>query len=167
MEVIDDFVPSNDFRILQANLMRHKGFPWYYNYDCLVEKGDGKSQFVHTFYNNTDTRNGTNSDFYFLLDSCQDKLGVKELLRIKANLRPATIFGRGSRYHTDVPELGPHKTAILYMNTCNGYTKFKKGGRVRSVANRIAIFDSDLDHAGVACSDEKVRVVINFNYISK
>ena len=80
---------------------------------------------------------------------------MKKIYRIKANLRSKTIFHRKSLYHTDGPELGPHKTAILYMNTCNGYTKFKKGGKVKSVENRVVIFDSDLEHAGVTCTDEK------------
>ena len=50
------------------------------------------------------------------------------------------------------------------MNTCNGYTKLKKGGKVKSVANRMLIFDSDLEHAGFTCTDEQNRVVVNFNY---
>ena len=55
-------------------------------------------------------------------------------------------------------------TAILYINTNNGYTKFKKGGKVKSVANRMLIFDSQLEHAGVTCTDALRRVVVNFNY---
>ena len=55
-------------------------------------------------------------------------------------------------------------TAILYINTNNGYTKFKKGGKVKSVANRVVIFDSNLEHMGYACTNEKRRIVVNFNY---
>ena len=42
--------------------------------------------------------------------------------------------------------------------------KFKNGDKVESVANRVVIFDSKLQHQAVSCTDEKVRVVINFNY---
>ena len=45
-----------------------------------------------------------------------------------------------------------------------GWTQFKKGGKVKSVANRMVIFDNNLLHAGVTCTDEKCRVVMNFNY---
>ena len=31
--------------------------------------------------------------------------------------------------------------AIFSLNTCDGYTKFKDGTKVESVANRIVIFD--------------------------
>ena len=56
------------------------------------------------------------------------------------------------------------KLNSLSLNTCNGYTKFKKSGKVKSVANRMVIFDSNLEHQGVTCTDKKRRVVINFNY---
>ena len=43
--------------------------------------------------------------------------------------------------------------------------EFKKSGKiVKSVANRMVIFPSDLEHAGFSCTDKKVRVLINFNY---
>ena len=50
------------------------------------------------------------------------------------------------------------------MNTCNGWTEFEKGGKVKSVENRIVIFDSNLKHQGVTCTNEQRRVLINFNY---
>ena len=49
------------------------------------------------------------------------------------------------------------------MNTNDGYTEFENGHRVESVANRVVIFDSNIKHTGVSCTDEKRRVVINFN----
>ena len=58
-------------------------------------------------------------------------------------------------------------TAIYYVNTNNGYTLFKDGNlKVDSVGNRIVIFDSCKLHKAVSCTDEKRRVVINFNYFT-
>ena len=96
-------------------------------------------------------------------------MGVKRLDRIKINLNPKTVFHRKSGFHTDQRSVsegfGLHqKTAIFYINTNNGWTEFKKGGRVKSVANRAVIFDSNLEHRGVSCTDAKRRVLINFNY---
>ena len=51
------------------------------------------------------------------------------------------------------------------MNTNNGYTTFKDGTKVDSVANRMIIFDSELDHTGTTCTDQKSRVIINFNFL--
>ena len=58
-------------------------------------------------------------------------------------------------------------TAIYYLNTNNGFTKFENGDKVNSVANRIVIFDSNLKHTGTSCTDSYARLLINFNYFSK
>ena len=55
-------------------------------------------------------------------------------------------------------------TSIFYINTNNGYTKFENGEKVESVANRMVTFSTNLKHTGTSCTDERTRVVINFNY---
>ena len=57
----------------------------------------------------------------------------------------------------------PSSTSIFYMNTNNGYTKFEDGTKVESVANRMVTFPANMKHAETSCTDEKIRVVINFN----
>ena len=59
------------------------------------------------------------------------------------------------------------KTAVYYCNTNNGSTLFQNGKKVDSKGNRIVIFDGHQKHCGVDCTDENVRVVINFNYFEK
>ena len=81
--------------------------------------------------------------------------------RIKANMGPRTHEIRRNKFHIDFPNI---ITAVYYINTNNGWTEFKNGDKVESVANRIIIFDSDTIHTGTTCTDEKVRVLINFNY---
>ena len=158
MEVIDDFLPSYQFKELQSLLMG-MDFPWFYN-DSICYEGDGLSQYKHTFYKRT---TDMESNYLSIFNYCLSLLRIKELWRIKANARPKSLFKRFSCYHRD--DFPCSTTAILYINTNNGYTKFKKGGKVKSVANRIVIFDSDLEHRGVTCTDEQRRVVINFNYV--
>ena len=36
--------------------------------------------------------------------------------------------------------------------------------KIKTVANRLVIFDPELEHAAFSLTDEKSRVVINFNY---
>ena len=62
------------------------------------------------------------------------------------------------------PLLFGQETGVLYMNNCNGYTKFKNGEKVLSEENKYVEFNSNLEHTGSSCTDEKRRVVINFNY---
>ena len=55
------------------------------------------------------------------------------------------------------------RSAILYVNTNTGGTKFKNGRFVKSVENRMVIFDSNMIHAGITCTKDR-RVVANFNF---
>jgi hypothetical protein len=57
-------------------------------------------------------------------------------------------------------------TAIFYINSNDGYTIFKKNKKIiKSKENKFIYFKSNSEHAGTTCTDQKVRVVINFNYI--
>ena len=156
LQVIDNFLGDYQFKQLESFLFS-KEFPWYY-YDNIIS-GDNRYQFIHMLY---DSELGVTSAAYEMMYSCLNKLNVRKLLRIKANLRPQTLFHRSGGYHIDTENV---TTAILYLNTCNGYTRFKKGGKVvKSVANRLVKFDSNLEHTGYTSTNKKRRVVINFNY---
>ena len=171
MKVIDDFLPDYHFDQIKKIMMGTEIstdpsdgiFPWYY-ISCITRPGDGRFQFTHTFYQIENPTPVLSPNYYSLFNIVQQKLGVKKLRRIKANLNPRTFFHRKSDWHVDFPTRPGGKTSILYMNTNNGWTEFKKGGKVKSVANRLVTFDSDLIHQGVTCTDQKIRVVINFNY---
>jgi len=157
MEVIDNFLPEYQFKQL-SNVILSDYFPWYYN-DFICYDGDELFQFTHRIFDGSN--GGIISNDYSLFDLVQQKLGVSRLERIKANLNPKTFFHRKGGFHIDFPHM---KTSIFYINTNNGWTEFKKGGKVKSVANRIVIFDSNLEHTGVTCTNEKRRVIVNFNY---
>ena len=57
-----------------------------------------------------------------------------------------------------------HKTALFSLNTCDGYTKLEDGTKIDSVANRMLLFDASTPHTSSTCTDQPVRVNINFNY---
>ena len=89
--------------------------------------------------------------------------------KIKANLLTRTPNIIENSFHVD--ETGrPEKklkqltTSIFYVNTNNGYTKFEDGTKVESIANRMVTFPTNMKHTGTSCTDERTRVVINFNY---
>ena len=90
-------------------------------------------------------------------------------MRIKANLLVKTPNIIVHEFHVDLNDLSEEKskqvtTSIFYVNTNNGYTEFEDGAKVESVANRLVTFSSNMKHRGTSCTDEKTRIVINFNY---
>ena len=164
MKVIDNFISSEQFHSIQS-IMLGPNFSWNYS-DGIVGPDDppGTFQFNHTFY----CAHGVTpcpekviqSSWLSILDPVVKKLGDK-MWRIKANMGPRTHEIRRNKFHIDFPNI---ITAVYYINTNNGWTEFKNGGKVKSVANRMIMFDTTLSHRGVSCTDEKRRMVVNFNW---
>ena len=154
---IDNFLSEEDF-IPLSDMLNSFYFPWYFN-DQICYESDGLSQFTHTFFE--ELTRSSNSDFYPLVECFLDKLEVKELIRIKANLNVKTEVPIQTGYHIDYPDA---TTAVFYLDTNNGGTELNKTTFVESVANRIVIFDSNIQHTGVTCTDQKKRISLNFNY---
>ena len=161
VEVIDNFLPSYQFKQLQSFLLnKPSNCDWYYNNGINGEDDPpGTYQFVHGFFDNSEVLDSPN---FSLIQICANKLDCNNLIRVKANLNPRTFFHRNGGYHLD--SSFPMKVTILYINTNNGCTMIKGYGKVKCVANRLVKFHSTMLHAGVSCTDEKVKVVVNFNY---
>ena len=159
LEIIDNFLPDYQFKSIQKSLTGNM-FPWYYN-DCACRSGDKRTQFTHTFFS---LKKGQRSSQFPLMEPCLPALKAYGLNRIMAVLTVGTLFNRRTEYHVDLDDPGNILTGVFYINTCNGGTKFKGGPKVKSVANRVVIFDTNLKHAAVTCTDKQSRVVVNFNF---
>ncbi len=165
MKVIDNFLPEEEFKLVQA-LMMDYGFPWFYNDSVTKDpypQNCKEFQFVHLFYNPLCGMVSEYPRWKDIVKPYADRLVSTAILRIKANLNIATKEFITREFHTDFNI--KCKTAVIYINTNNGYTLFEDGNKVESVENRVVIFDSHMRHAGIPCTDEKRRVVINFNFI--
>ena len=163
--IIDNFLDKLSFQYLQK-AMFGDDFNWFYNDDIDFEDDVDKFQFTHMFYKENV---GVNSNQYGILNSILNKIQPKEIYRIKANLLTKTSEIVENSFHNDVDGLGimPWTTSILYMNTNNGYTEFENGGaKVESIENRMVVFPAEMKHRGTSCTDKKIRVVINFNYLT-
>ena len=166
MKIVDNFLPEPFFKKLEGAWC-DGDIPWCYNQGSTYNKKRewaGPSQFTHIFYSE-DPWHRVRSPYYDLVKIIPDLLGAKKNNRIRGTLQPRTFFPRGGGYHTDYMDPPSHrKTAVYYINSNNGCTQFKRGGKVKSVANRLVIFDCNILHQGVTCTDKDVRVVLNFNY---
>ena len=164
MKIEDNFLAQNDFDRLQTHMMG-SDFDWYYmdSIDYYDEKD--KYQFFHSFYQMC-TPEPKSID---ILNPILDIIQPISLWRIKANLLTRTSYIIENAFHIDIGGVSEEKlkswsTSIFYINNNNGYTKFEDGTKVESVANRMVTFPITMSHTGTSCTDENIRVVINFNY---
>lgn len=166
IKIKNNFLNEKDFNVIK-DIMLSSRFPWYYNKTKVDTEGKDNLynyQLTHTFF----TDGSINSNAYNLLEPILQKLKVKELIRIKANLVPRTSSIHQFEKHTD--QDFNCKGAILYINSNNGCTIFEEGRRdgsskhVTSKENRIVLFNANKKHQGTTCTNEKIRVLINFNY---
>ncbi len=156
----DNFLESSTFVALQ-DIFLGAQVPWYYNQG--VNKPSPQSnlndyQFTHKIFED----NLVHSNTFELFRPILQQLGVKALIRIKANLSPITETHYTYGLHSDTQF--PCTTAIMYLNTTNGFTIFENNEKVDGIENRIVKFNSQFKHSGVSSTDTQVRVVLNLNY---
>lgn len=188
MRIIDNFMNEMDFANLRGYLMGADGSIMnnqraFWMASPIVGED---------FYTGTDLADNFQMVHFFTNEEMQlfkfkDYIGYLYLERCKANLTMRVAVQESSSMHIDIAHYypgdennknlpdnyeltdnGTHipmKTAVLYLNTCDGYTEFEDGTRVESVANRFVEFDRTMKHGGVNTTNVPVRGVINFNYI--
>jgi hypothetical protein len=168
IKITDNFLDKDSFNKFKNFIMGNE-FAWHYNPFVDYEDDHGEYfQFTHIFYG----FNLPSSSYYNAIVPILDGLNFYSLARVKANLLTKTPKILVNEFHTDESEFTTKQmkqwtTAIFYINTNNGYTEFKDGTIIDSVANRMVTFPQDMKHRGTSCTDEKIRVVINFNYYRK
>ncbi len=165
----DNFLNEEDYSFIASHLMGRE-FPWYYDKNY----GGGEKEYpqlCHLFWVPSEgkERFGNTSitaHYYDLLTPLIMMMDPIAVIRIKANCNWKTPKAEARPFHVDFGSI-ECKTAIYYVNTNNGYTLLRDGTKIESVANRLCIMDSDIQHAAVPSTDTERRVVINLNYHPK
>lgn len=159
MKVIKNFLTKEDFEPLQKLLMS-SNFPWFYSsqINYMNDKPDLQHYMYHLFYK----EHAVNSDYFEYLSPLIVKLKINALIRIKANLYPYQPTIKEHDFHVDFNY--PHKVALFAINNNNGYTRLK-GKKIKSRENQIIMFKGNELHASSTCSDQSIRININFNYL--
>ena len=139
------------------NLIMDQDFPWRRR-DKLRE---GIIYFNYCFYNHMIPL----SDLYPLyIIPILKKLHAEAPLQIRANMLVSGLF-KTSRWHVDYEF--KCKTAILYLNDCDGGTELKINNKIifiKADANKMLVFDTPILHRAITSKEEPIRYIINFNY---
>ena len=160
-KVVDNFLPKEDHERV-VDLLQNV-FPWFYN-DLVVSPLDLKDPDKYQMVSPIWAEGKFHNEVCLtpeIADIFAPRLKVQSWVRIKANFSPKNTRIIEQDLHGD-GSFGDY-TAVYYINGCNGYTYFKDGYKVKSVANRIVIFPRDTMHSGTTSSDS-YRQVINFNW---
>jgi hypothetical protein len=164
-QIIDDVLSDSDFKNLQ-DVVFSSAVDWHLTTQIVPPETNNVDdiQFVHHVYNSFEHYA---SPMLNNLGHLAVELDVRVNLRIKINITTKSVAPYNSGFHIDIGGLDdvPFKTAVFYLNDNNGYTEFENGERVYSKANRAVIFDGKTRHAGVSCTDQKFRCVLNWNFI--
>lgn len=161
IKIIDNFLKPKLFDTIYSNVVMSYHHNWRFaealNANHTLD--DNEFYFESLIY-----QEGTIylSNYQFF-ESFWTLLNIKELLRIKANCYPSKENLVEHAPHFDYPF--DHNGAILYLNTCDGYTKLHDGTKVESVKNRLLLFNAGLRHQSTNCTNAKARFNINFNFI--
>ena len=161
MEIIDNYLPIEDFNKLCELIIWNKKFPFFLG-EGVAEGEDIGIDFnnwyaSHVAYSIGGKAAPTYNDIVNLLN-----FKVKALLKLKVNFYP----------HTEqIYEHKPHKdydfnckAALLSLNTCDGFTRLYDGTTVDSVANRMLLFDGHELHNSSTTTNASGRWNININY---
>jgi len=157
IKVIDNFLPQDEFKYIQDSILSDH-FPFYFNESITSDK-DPKDYyyFTHTFFYD----NKPQSNWFVLWKNFLKKIKCRSLIRIKASMYMNSKKKRKNKPHVDYTF--EHKGCLFYINTNNGETFFEKK-KVLPKENRVVFFQPHKLHSSSLCTDQKRRLVINFNY---
>lgn len=168
MEVITNFLGKDDAAALRAVFLGSDLNWFFHRHISHIEEREEDNlrqfQFTHMLY---DINKGSVSPFSAdIMALFKERLKCYAMMRVKANLIPHTPEIEKHDFHTDFVGsiLDNMYTGVYYVNTCDGYTEFEDGNTVQSIANKMVIFPAHVKHRGTSCTDDKSRVVINFNW---
>jgi len=160
-KIIDDALDKSAFFSLQKVLIDYSAFPWYYG-PSVTFIGDSENKyclFYHLFYSGP---RSMPSQYFNLILPILDIIKPNSLVRIKANLYPNSGDHHQHDMHVDYEF--PHKGAIFFVNTNNGFTILEDGTKIENKENRLLLFDTSRPHTGTTSTDTTVRCNIIFNY---
>ena len=168
IEIFDDFLNEEDFEGLQT--IFDYDVPWKFS-EVVEDNVNCEQKYNHQYVHGVYFRKEPCSPYFDRTVPLLSKLNARALVRIKVNsiCRTEKIVLHG--FHTDITYPDDHptgldgvKTAILYLNTNNGFTLFENETKIESVANRCVTFPAHLRHSGTSCTDVSRRLTLNVVY---
>ena len=160
--VIDNYLSKNYFNKIKKDFL-DKETAWYFRDKATPKTKSKKGYFTHCLFNKDKVR----SPYIDNLKVFFEKLKVKTLIQVRANLVLSTQKPEDTGWHTDYEKHLNYKTAIFFLINSNSKTLIKikkKVIKIKSKENRIVIFDNEHEHKLLTHTKPLRRIILNINY---
>jgi hypothetical protein len=169
--VIDNFLPEEQFEQISSFIVNTRNsssnlsfFPQdtvaSYNEDTPLWSWYATHMFYNEFRPFSSYYDNIGQTFWPLFTELNI---LRAVIRVKANMFPYTSEVKTHPWHKDFNF--DNYGAVFSLNTCDGFTLFKDGMKVDSVANRIVFFNAQDEHCSSTTSNQYARFNINFNFL--
>ena len=160
-----NFLPPDFFKKI-SNLIMDNDFAWRRRDSMTINADDGM-YFTYTFYSYFLPRSNLYEPYIIPI---LKKLQAEAPLIVRTNLFVSALFNKSKKkfWHRDYEF--QCKTAILYLNDCDGGTELKINNEIKFIkaeANKMLVFDTLIYHRAITSKQAPLRYIINFNYFTK
>lgn len=159
-EIFDNFLNKNYFETLKEKIF-NSNFPWFFE-NGYVKDNEENEEKVFFYSHSVFNYHSIQSQIYNDLLPMIELLDIKSLIRIRINSTPNLNINYQPDFHCD--QSFEHKGAIFYLNNTNGYTILENNEKIDCIENRLLKFDSSKNHTFKLPTNQKRRIIINFNY---
>ena len=164
MQVIDNFLDEEYFQYLYDKITDQMNFGWQFQtqvatHDQAEELSLHHYYFVHSLYYDYKIESEHYEDFHHLFRELKVQFLHRARCLLFVNQGVQHIHDR----HIDTPCTS--NTALIYMNTNDGFTEFEDGERVDSVKNRLLVFDGSVLHSSSTPTNTKDRMLLSVTYV--
>ena len=189
MLIIDDFLPTHEFKKLQGYVTGLE-FPWYYHSHASAAPGSyvpenaiESGALVHSIFSKEDnSRSFALEHFAPLLNKIDEHEKFQaDFIRIRAGMKTVKPGFSDSNYNLPhVDYRFPHKTALLYITESDGdtflfneqytgtdLTEFTVKQRISPKPNRLIIFNGLRYHTASNPISNEIRIIVNINFTNR
>jgi len=162
-KTINNFLDKEQLSVTQSIIFDLE-FPWRRRKEMDPHSNNGM-YFTHCFYNNMES---TSPHFINIIKPILKKLNSIAPIQVRSNMFISKLFEK-SDFHIDYEDT-KSKTAIFYLNTCDGGTEIKINNKVKfikAVENKILIFNTNTLHRAMTSIKSPIRYIINLNYYER
>ena len=149
IKVINNFLDNTSLFFIVKNIKKND-FAWYWN--------NNQKFLGHVFYKQYKIV----SNKIFILQTLEDKLKYKQVYESYVNYIPPSKNVTELEFNIDADLEGT--TAIIDLNTNDGYTKIMGGPKIEAVENRCILMDSKLVRSYATSTNSEGRYFLNCTF---